>query len=257
LKVFNGALYVGVGDQQAGYSVWKTDATGPLPYSLTPVVTGGAGRGATMASVVSMQVFDGRLYVGSASWYPSLYLSCEVIRIEPDDSWQVVVGNPRLTPDGLRFPISGLPDGFGNPTNFHIWRMEHHQGVLYAGTFDSAARRRSFFGRNLPSAADDGFDLYASADGEHWTTVTNDGFGNPFGFGCRSLLSTPVGLFVGSTNDAEGAGVWLATGPAPEGAVAGLAGAVVPQGEPQVAPPSRLANELAGAHYENGMTWRR
>ncbi len=197
LKVFNGSLYIGAGDQKTGYSVWKTDATGPTPYSLTPVVTGGAGRGATMASVVSMHVFDGRLYVGSAGWYPSLYLSCEVIRIEPDDSWEVVIGNPRPAPGGLRFPISGLPDGFGNPNNFHIWRMEDHQGVLYAGTFDAAARRRSFIGSNLPPAADDGFDLYASADGRHWTTVTNDAFGNPLDFGCRSLLSTPVGLFLG------------------------------------------------------------
>jgi hypothetical protein len=211
LKVFNGALYIGVGDQKAGYSVWKTDATGPPPYSLIPVVTDGAGRGATMASVVSMHVFDGRLYVGGAGWYPSLYLSCEVIRVEPDDSWQVVVGNPRSTPGGLRSPISGLADGFGNPNNFHIWRMEDHQGVLYAGTFDAAARRRSFVGSNLPPAADDGFDLYASADGQHWTTVTNDAFESPFDFGCRSLLSTPVGLFLGSTNDAEGTGVWLAT----------------------------------------------
>jgi hypothetical protein len=48
------------------------DATGPPPYSLTPVVTDGTGRGATMASVVSMHVFGGRLYVGSAGWYPSL-----------------------------------------------------------------------------------------------------------------------------------------------------------------------------------------
>src|SRR5262249_46652948 len=52
LNVFNGYLYIGAGDQNKGYSVWKTDATGSVPYALTPVVTGGAGRGSAMASVV-------------------------------------------------------------------------------------------------------------------------------------------------------------------------------------------------------------
>jgi hypothetical protein len=94
LNVFNGFLYIGAGDQNKGYSVWKTNATGSPPYTLTAVVTGGAGRGSTMASVVSMHVFNNRLYVGAAAWYTSLVLACEMIRINPDDSWQVVVGNP-------------------------------------------------------------------------------------------------------------------------------------------------------------------
>jgi hypothetical protein len=60
LNVFNGFLYIGAGDQNKGYSVLKTNATGSPPYTLTPVVTGGAGRGSTMASVVSMHVFNNR-----------------------------------------------------------------------------------------------------------------------------------------------------------------------------------------------------
>ncbi|HLG74015.1 MAG TPA: hypothetical protein VK009_26650, partial [Chloroflexota bacterium] len=46
MEVFNGYLYVGAGDEQYGYSVWKTQATGVGPYLFTPVVTNGAGRGA-------------------------------------------------------------------------------------------------------------------------------------------------------------------------------------------------------------------
>src|SRR5262249_13130171 len=95
LNVFNGYLYIGAGSQTNGYAVYKTLAIGTPPYALTPVVTGGAGRGANMASVVSMHVFKNQLYVGSAGWFPNLSPSCELIRINPDDSWQVVVGNPR------------------------------------------------------------------------------------------------------------------------------------------------------------------
>ena len=64
MSVFNNALYLGAGDQSTGYSVWKTNASGDLPYTITPVVTGGAGRGPIMTSVVSMYPFQGRLYVG-------------------------------------------------------------------------------------------------------------------------------------------------------------------------------------------------
>jgi hypothetical protein len=214
LNVFNGNLYIGAGDQAAGYSVWRTNATGVPPYTLTPVVTGGAGRGSTMASVVSMHVFNNRLYVGAAAWYPTLDLACEMIRINPDDSWQVVVGNARLTPNGLKFPISGLPDGFGNPYNAHIWRIEDHQGVLYAGTNDDSGGLAGIPVVNLlPALANQyGFDLFSSADGQYWTLITQNAFGSMYDFGCRSITSTPVGLFLGSTNYAQGTGVWLGTG---------------------------------------------
>jgi hypothetical protein len=36
-------LYIGAGDEEDGYSVWKTAATGSPPYNFTPIVTNGAG----------------------------------------------------------------------------------------------------------------------------------------------------------------------------------------------------------------------
>jgi hypothetical protein len=136
-----------------------------------------------------------------------------MIRINPDDSWQVVVGNARLTPSGLQFPISGRPDGFGNPYNAHIWRIQDHQGVLYAGTNDDSGGLAGIPVVNLLPVLGNqyGFDLFSSPDGQHWTQVTQNAFGNPFDFGCRCITSTPVGLFVGSTNYNQGTGVWLGT----------------------------------------------
>ncbi|MFO0891884.1 MAG: hypothetical protein U0790_22445 [Isosphaeraceae bacterium] len=208
LAVMGEYLYVGAGDQNLGYSVWKTRAEGPLPYAAIPVVTLGGGRGSAMTSVVSMYPFKGRLYVGCAGWFSFVLPSSELIRINADDSWELVSGSPRSTNRGFLFPISGLGDGFGNPFNAHIWRMQDHNGVLYAGTNDDSwGLRHTFLDPYFRYQY--GFDLFASTDGVYWTPVSRTGFGNPFTFGLRTFASTPAGLFVGTVNYAQGTEVWL------------------------------------------------
>lgn len=209
MSVFNDYLYLGAGDQSTGYLVVKTNASGDLPYTFTPVVTGGAGRGPVMTSVVSMCPYQGRLYVGSAGWYSTLLPSSELIRINANDSWELISGNPRLAGTRLLFPLSGLGDGFGNPFNAHIWRMEEHEGILYAGTNDD-----SWALRTTPLAAffrpEFGFDIFTSRDGVAFSPLTRNGFGNLYNFGLRTFESTPVGLFAGTVNYAQGTEIWLA-----------------------------------------------
>jgi hypothetical protein len=216
LEVFNNFLYIGAADLVQGYSVWKTKATGTPPFALTPVVTNGAGRGKTMASVVAMHAFKGQLYAGSAGWDTPL-APCELIRINPNDTWDLVVGNPRVDPatHRMKLPVSGLPDGFGNPFNAHIWRLDDYNGTLYAGTNDASlayAKLVPFF----PGIATRyGFDLYSSKDGVYWSVVTTTGFGSPTSFGARTMASTPAGFFIGSANSCIGAEVFLTTAAAP------------------------------------------
>ena len=45
-----------------------------------------------------------------------------------------------------------------------------------------------------------GFGLYRSFDGTNWVRVTNDGMGNPWNMGLRTMASTPHGLFLGTAN---------------------------------------------------------
>jgi hypothetical protein len=211
MAVFNNWLYVGAYDGTRGYAVWKTDATGPAPYQFVPVVTDGAGRGALVQSVVSMHVFKGYLYVGSNGIFPRVLPPCELIRIHPDDSWELVVGRSRRTSQGVKKPISNFPDSFGNPLISHFWRMQDHEDVLYLGTNDSSA----WF--QVPPRLDArinheyGFDLWLTKDGETWLRVTRDGFGDRHNFGARTLVSTPQGLFIGTANQVSGAEVWLVT----------------------------------------------
>ncbi len=46
----------------------------------------------------------------------------------------------------------------------------------------------------------DGFDLFATSDGNNWTAVVTDGLGNKFNWGARHLLSDGEYLWLGTAN---------------------------------------------------------
>ena len=114
MAVFNGWLYVGTYDPNLGYSVLKTNAQGPVPYAFTTVIPPGAylttGFG---AYAWSMTVFNGQLYVGAGMLIVPNPNNDDLLRINPDDTWDLVEGTPRNTPAGWKYPVSGLPNGFG------------------------------------------------------------------------------------------------------------------------------------------------
>ena len=202
---FNGYLYVGTIDIKEGYGIYKTTAEGEPPYEFIPVVTQGGylPKHPSMA-VVSMFVFKNRLYAGTDK-------PVELIRINPDDTWDLIVGKPRATPDGMKVPLSGFDSGFDWPLNRHLWRMQEHEGVLYAGTFDQSTWLRNFpiIGKLVERKM--GFDLYASLDGIHWTPITTNAFGDKFQWGLRTFASTPHGLFFGTYNFGGGLQIWKGT----------------------------------------------
>lgn len=197
---FNGYLYVGVRDPK-GYAVLKTDAAGAPPYTFTPAVTHGAYLPQPSYMVISMQVYQGRLYVGTDR-------PAELIRINPDDTWDLVIGAPRETPDGWKYPLSGLEAGFYSWLNGHIWRMLPHDGRLYIGTMKQSTHFRNVADVEQALKPNYGFDLFETVDGWHYTPVTLDGFGDMFAFGVRSLASTPYGLFLGTANSWYGLQIW-------------------------------------------------
>lgn len=202
MATFNGFLYLGLLDQLKGYAVVKTDATGTPPYTFTPVVTdGGFRRPRPSPTVVSMFAFKDRLYVGTD--YPT-----ELIRINRDDTWDLVVGTPRETPDGWKYPLSGLDTGFNWPLNQHIWRMQEHEGVLYVGTLDQSTRWREIPGMDERIGDRYGFDLYRTSDGQYFSPITVNGFGDKFQNGLRTFASTPHGLFLGTASFWYGLRIW-------------------------------------------------
>jgi hypothetical protein len=246
MAVFNGWLYAGTLNPIRGFQLWKTDATGDPPYDWTRVLVDGAQRGNLNECVVSMCVFKDALYIGTGiqnGGHDRTYnvgpAAGEVIRIHPDDSWEVVVGMERRMRNGRKPPLSGLGPGFDNFFSGYIWRMGEHAGHLYAGTCnwstflpfivtgasEGGTRQMTAPQGRTPSTLleefdvatifdrlirwidpcnlvkfEGGFDLWRSEDGTRWMPVTTTGFGNPYNYGVRTMVSTPHGFFVGTAN---------------------------------------------------------
>ena len=211
LKAYQGFLYLGVRDVANGYSVIKTNAVGSLPYTYVPVVEPGAGVvGQPNIEVLSMQIFRNQLYVGgnginlTAGHFP---VPAELIRINPDDTWDVVVGEARDTQTGLKEPISGIEAGFGNPYNQHMWQMEVFDDELYVGTYDASTSLKDQ--DPAPNIADGmGFDLYRTPNGVDFEQLTTNGFNDKFNYGVRTLQATPYGMFLGTANVYYGLQIW-------------------------------------------------
>jgi nucleoside-diphosphate-sugar epimerase len=220
MAVFNGHLYAGTFNHYQGYQIWKTPATSAAPCRWTKVLDRGAYRGSLNEVAMSLCVFNGALYVGSAiqnGGYDRTNMvgpaAGEIIRIYPDDSWDLVVGSPRQTPDGMKYSLSGMGPGFDSIFAGYIWRMAVHEGWLYASTFDwsvflqyarrpspSAKRLMRMFGVDRILHRGGGFELWRTLDGINWIPVTLNGLGNPYNYGARNLVSTPYGLFLGTAN---------------------------------------------------------
>ena len=212
IETYNGFLWAGTGvnpqNDRTPFSLLKTDATGDPPYTFTTVIPDGAYGKRPSAAVISMHVFGGRLFVGTDR---------EVLRVNPDDTWELVVGDPRKAPDGWKLaPLSGFESGFDNFFNVHMWRMGSYAPAgplpvpwLYVGTLDQGTRWRNFpfLGTMLQPGL--GFDLYTTPGGWHYAAVSRNGFGDKFNTGIRSFAVTPYGLFFGAANRFYGEQIYL------------------------------------------------
>ena len=194
---FDGELFVGTAAAK-GYGVLRARANDSGDYAFTPVVeTGAYARERRARAATSLYVYGDRLYVGTDS--PG-----ELVRVNPDRSWDLVVGLPRSTPEGWKEPLSGLGDGFDYSWANHLHRMVEHEGSLYVAVNDAAGftlgggTETASRGGALRSLA--GFDLFSSADGVEFSLVTMTGFGDPRENVIRVFASTPDGLFAGTAN---------------------------------------------------------
>lgn len=213
-------LYAGTFNCE-GFQVWRTDGRGDPPYRWTQMVARGAGRGALNQIALSMAVFKGALYVGSGiqnGGYDRINnigpAAPQLIRLFEDGQWDLIIGNALSTPQGVKEPLSGLLDGFSNSFNGYFWRMTVHDGWLYLGTYESSGligwinldELPHYAKRLVESVGVDqimhyrGFEIWRSWDGENWLPVDRKGFNNPYNAGVRNLISSPVGLFVGTAN---------------------------------------------------------
>lgn len=239
---YNGWLYAGTANSAGGYEIWKLEGPGDAGRTPMRVVANG-GTDSKNQIACSPCVFNNDLYWGTMIPAGFRFRGCEIIRIHPDDAWEVIVG-----PNSL----SGYEGGFGNRFNAYTWWLEEHEGQLYAGTFDTTSilqfavdhpglvkeifssipsiiergkplideylgRKSDTGAKRLPTLLSElisaGGDLYKSADGVHWSPVFTDGLGNPYNYGVRTMVSVGETLYLGMTNPFEGLEIWRSCPP--------------------------------------------
>ena len=155
-----------------------------------------------------MQVYDGKLYVGTFD--TSSMLECV---------GQFVNGNLLTrTPaqwktqwDYLKALMKALqetdPDGNGNPDTLAQTIKFSYKFVfknITIGNIASAIRLLNYLRK-----AEQGFDLYVSEDGVNFQAITVDGFGDPYNHGLRAFAVTDQGLCLGTANPFYGTQVWI------------------------------------------------
>lgn len=221
LQVLGDRLYAGTINLE-GFQVWASDCKGKPPYRWTKIVDKGAGRGPLNQAICSMSEFKGALYMGGGiqggghdrvnGVGPA---AAEIIRVNADDSWDLIVGDQRVVDGHDIVPASGLRAGFGNFFNGYMWSMGVYDGWLYCGTYDwsinlrwsimdgapdNVRRMMEAIGPENIIASEGGADLWRTYDGDNWLPVTKTGFSNPYNWGVRNIVPSPMGLFVGTAN---------------------------------------------------------
>jgi hypothetical protein len=224
----NGLLYIGT-ENVNGFEVWRSKRRNPTCNAdWKRLVKDGAGDRYN-AWAGTMRAFRTNVYVGSMS-VPGLSGSLamkafDIIRIKPDDSWRLLVGDREptipVTEGATRTPLTGLPSGFGMPTNLYCWQMEVYDGYLYVGSMDMSSMLRAGVeaGMELPDMGMPptvlqfilqlaGFDLWKTPTGLLWMPVTVTGLGDYTNYGTRTIRAHDGKLYIGTANPFKGFQVW-------------------------------------------------
>lgn len=216
----NGWLWAGTANVETGFEIWKLE--GPNGQGPVRVVADGA-TDRWNHSASSPYVYQGDLYWGSMVFLGLFLKGCVLLRINQDDTWDVIVG-----PGGL----SGYDAGFNNINNAYLWSLHEHEGWLYAGVADFTSVLQASLdnlGGLFASKASDGSgafagakrdpalvgpltqgggDLWKSHDGVHWTPVFTNGLGDTYNWGVRTMQSVDGRLYLGLANPWDGFEIW-------------------------------------------------
>jgi hypothetical protein len=214
---FNNRLYVGT-ENAGGFQVWRSKVAAPAQSSdWVPVVTGGAGNPVN-AWAGTMKVFKGKLYLGSMS-VPGVTGSTTVkgfdlIRMDPSDTWQLIVGDERQIGETTLKPLSTWRSGFGNPLNLYCWSLVAYKNQLCLGTFDVSTMWKLAKDAGAPIGlpgvspeqldailAGAGADLWRSTDGVSWHSIELTGFNHDiYSYGVRNMVVYRNRLYAGLSN---------------------------------------------------------
>lgn len=245
MTVFNDKIYVATNNSD-GVQVWRTNGSTPKLNDWTLIVDNGFGDAANQYTL-SMGTFKNYLYVSATKKLPLAWLApmgCDIIRISPDDNWQLVIGSDAVIPSapskGIRTnSLSGFNSGFNNPFNVYAWQIKEYKDKLLISTFDDSSNMEVILEFLITNKAQIenkigtvttntlikiyqsivsqlssikypfGFDLYESTDGINFTPVFLNGFANRYNYGGRTLfVDSSNCLYIGTANPFQGCEIW-------------------------------------------------
>ena len=155
-----------------------------------------------------MQVYDGKLYVGTHD--ASSLLECfgqfvngNLLKRTPSewkDQWNYL--------KALMKALATVdPNGTGNPDTLAQTIKFSYNFVFKNITVRNMASAIKLL--NYLRTAKRGFDLYVTEDGVNFETITIDGFGDPYNHGLRVFATTDQGLCLGTANPFYGTQIWI------------------------------------------------
>ncbi len=148
LAVFDGFVYVTIDDAQRGFGLWALPAE-EIPAeaaSWRAVLEFGAFRYLRNANVLELVSCENALYLAAGLKQPlsadqSIAIFArqdfELLRVYPDgDGWDIVIGQPRFTIDGLKVPLSGRGPGFNERDPLRVGCLINTVSGLHLGVQD-------------------------------------------------------------------------------------------------------------------------
>jgi hypothetical protein len=184
LNSWDNTLCLGINNPSRGCQVWQAQVQEPPNYRWTCLVQAGAFRYSLNQIVFAMTPFNGDLYVAcgvpktapeaSKPFYPCGF---ELIRVYPNHDWDVLIGSPKFTPNGLRVPLSAMGPGLDDPNRAQVQALFTHQTALYMATQGT-----------------EGFELWLSLDGEQWEPIPLEGLDQYYQVRVKNVFSMDFGL---------------------------------------------------------------
>lgn len=203
LALFAGRLCAVTEAGPAGFSLWTTpwgpDTAPPDPVpdpvpdpdpvparAWDLIAERGAARYRLNESVASLVSFGDMLILGTSArtspGIPGLAAPPELVCLLADGTWDLVMGDPRFSPAGLRVPLAAWPAGFGEARDAAVAGLAVVSGRL-------CALLAPLPGETGPAA------LWISPDGEDWQPLPAPGLEALAA--ARCLIATPDGLMIG------------------------------------------------------------
>ena len=231
VMVFSDTLYATVDNNITGVEIWKslTGNAGSWVQGNTDGFGNPQNTGAWAAAV-----FDEYLYVATAvagDWALPDAFGVEVWRTDGDDNWVKVTpegfGGRENAPWDLTKAGGKLYLSLANFDGVHIWRCVTCDGSDWEQVIDGDFGTNAFatvifeYQNQLIAATTNnwtlelsielnGIDVWKSADGIHWTRISNLGFGDPYNsrVGAGAITEYRGLLYLGTQNWETGAELW-------------------------------------------------